>query len=403
MSLPVLLLALLATNANGKLVVSCDCDGFVLFVDGQPAHPFAPFATITGIAPGRHSVKVEVPNGIFSTETWFNGYVDVPEGTEMRAKVKKGTFEVYSKTAIGPQASAQAQQAPAQNQAGISMTVTGSGPPAGAPPGADPLAEILAAIEEAGEKNDDLDSKCQKKVANRLDGLAKKVKELRDDGSLAAFERALSKAEDVEEFIGDACPDKVAKAVNRKLSRAIEGLEALIEKAKAQAAPQAGAVTASASGGTSTVTTSSWQQSGSVSLNVNVGGMFSEPSPATAPTYVEPAYRDCGTGQDPGCVMTRDGHYPMDAEAFSGFMQSLRGNPNELSRQEIAEEVLASSHLTAKQLGMVLDAFQNELLKLEVAKAAASRVVDPKNAIGHSSKFRSSIHQSEYVKLMATR
>lgn len=407
MLLTALLPLLLASHANGNLVVSCDdCPGLMLFVDGQPAAPFAPFATVTDVAPGRHSVKVEVPNGLFSTEVWFNGYVDVPEGTEVRAKVKKGALEVYSRTALQVPTPPPGQPTPMPAESGVvSMTVTGTGPATPAPAG-DPVAQVLEQLEEAEDRNDELDAGCRKKVANRLDTLTKKVKGLRTEYSLQAIEKVLEKAEETEDFIRAKCPRNVAKAINRKLEPAIESLEAMRAYARAGGVPpQGGTITATAGTTSTTVTSTSGQQGGTVSLNVNLGGMFGggvEPMPTAAP-LPQAGYRDCGTGQDPGCVLARNGQLPMDADAFNGFVGSLKGNPNEILRQEMAEQVLQDSYVTAKQLGVVLDQFQNEILKLEVANTAAPRVVDPKNAIGLSSKFRSSIHQSEFVKVMTQR
>jgi hypothetical protein len=111
--------------------------------------------------------------------------------------------------------------------------------------------------------------------------------------------------------------------------------------------------------------------------------------------------RDCGTGSDPGCTMRRRGELPMDAETFSGFLQALKGTANEITREEQANDMLASNYLTALQLSKVLDLFQNEITRLDVAKVAAPKVVNPKHALGYASKFQNSIRGSEYTKLMA--
>ncbi|MFP2956788.1 DUF4476 domain-containing protein [Myxococcus sp. 1LA] len=114
----------------------------------------------------------------------------------------------------------------------------------------------------------------------------------------------------------------------------------------------------------------------------------------------EPAYRDCGTNQDPGCTLQRHGHYAMDAETFLGFMQSLKSTRNELTREDMVEKVMNRAYLTAKQFGLVLDLFQNEITRLDVAKTAAPRVVNPQHALGFSSKWRNSISAEEYVELI---
>ncbi len=119
-----------------------------------------------------------------------------------------------------------------------------------------------------------------------------------------------------------------------------------------------------------------------------------EPRPA-------PGFRDCGIPRDPGCTMMRDGQYPMDAEVFKGFMQSLKAQHNEISREEMAQKMLKRHYLTAAQYGQVLDLFANEITKLDVAKFAAPHVVNPQHALGFSSKWHNSISGEEYTEMIA--
>ena len=114
----------------------------------------------------------------------------------------------------------------------------------------------------------------------------------------------------------------------------------------------------------------------------------------------EPAFRDCGTRSDEGCTTRRDGQLPMDASTWRGFYQSLKSENNEIVREEKAEKMLKRVYLTAAQFGMVLDLFQNEITRLDVAKVAAPRVVDPQHALGFSSKWNNSISGSEYTDLI---
>lgn len=111
--------------------------------------------------------------------------------------------------------------------------------------------------------------------------------------------------------------------------------------------------------------------------------------------------RDCGTGNDPGCNQNRGGVLPMDRGTFQGLMASLQNTPSEISREQMVGNVLVNNGITAMQLGQVLDQFRSEVSKMNVARKAAPRTSDPGNAIGHSVKFRSSINQTEYVKLMS--
>jgi hypothetical protein len=115
----------------------------------------------------------------------------------------------------------------------------------------------------------------------------------------------------------------------------------------------------------------------------------------------EPAFRDCGTREDEGCTLRRDGQLPMDAKTFRGFLQALKGTGNELTREEMAEKMLKKNYLTAVQFGLVLDLFQNELTRLDVAKNAAPHVVNPQHALGFASKWNNSITGSEYTELIS--
>ena len=123
--------------------------------------------------------------------------------------------------------------------------------------------------------------------------------------------------------------------------------------------------------------------------------------PLPPPPPPQPAFRDCGTGRDPGCTMTRDGKYAMDAETWKGFYQSLKSQPNEISREEMTEKMLKRNYLTALQLGLLLDLFPNEITRLDVAKNAATHVVNPQHALGFSSKWQNSISAEEYTEMIA--
>lgn len=122
---------------------------------------------------------------------------------------------------------------------------------------------------------------------------------------------------------------------------------------------------------------------------------------AAPPPPPPPLARDCGLPGDAGCMMARHGQYPMDATVFNGFLASLRATNSELSRYDMCRSVLANNWITAKQLGVVFDLFNSELTKFDVAKLAAPRTVNPQHALGLSAKFRSSLMQADFTKLMA--
>lgn len=139
-------------------------------------------------------------------------------------------------------------------------------------------------------------------------------------------------------------------------------------------------------------------------MSSQLGGQPVVPPPVQPPHPAVPppgaTYRDCGTGNDPGCTMGRNGLVAMDAPTYSGFLVSLKTNPNELVRADIVRSVMRTSALTALQLSAVLDLFNNELIRLDVAKACAPKVVNPQHALGLAAKFRNTFNSQEYVKVM---
>ncbi len=126
------------------------------------------------------------------------------------------------------------------------------------------------------------------------------------------------------------------------------------------------------------------------------------PPPGNQPPPPPPSQvRTCGS-DDPGCPMTRNGQYSMDRRAFDGFVDAMRANSNELNRKDMALSVLAHNYITARQLGQLLPLFNNEIIKLEVARAAAPHVVNPLDSLGLSRLFSSSLSQRDYVQLMSS-
>ena len=117
-------------------------------------------------------------------------------------------------------------------------------------------------------------------------------------------------------------------------------------------------------------------------------------APAPAPVVV---YRDCGTGRDPGCALSCGDEPPMDRETFTGFVGSLRNEPNEILRHEQVSATVPNACLTAAQLGVVLDLFTNEITRFEVAKESLPRSVNPKHALGFSTKFKNGLYAKDYV------
>jgi hypothetical protein len=127
--------------------------------------------------------------------------------------------------------------------------------------------------------------------------------------------------------------------------------------------------------------------------------------PPVAPPTPTPVVeaRDCGTGpDDPGCSLAREGRYPVEGSTFTAFLDSARAQRSQIARRESAVAFLSRQLLTARQYGLVLDLFTNEIDRLATARQLAKCVVDPQRAIGFAEKFRSSINQRDYTKLISS-
>lgn len=124
------------------------------------------------------------------------------------------------------------------------------------------------------------------------------------------------------------------------------------------------------------------------------------PPPMPPPPPGPPAYRDCGTGADPGCSMTRNGIQPMDGTTYQGLLASMRTTINDFGRRDMAIDVVHTSGVTALQLAGLMDQFSSDFARLDVAKACAPRLVNPQHALGFASKFTNSLVGQDYVKVI---
>lgn len=126
-------------------------------------------------------------------------------------------------------------------------------------------------------------------------------------------------------------------------------------------------------------------------------------NPGPGPGYPPPmTQRDCGTGPDVGCTMTRDGRLPMDGATFQGFLSSLQNNQNEILRQQMSQTMFNGNYVTALQFGMVLDLFRNDITRMQVATNGARRLVNPQHALAYTAKFPNTIHQRDYTQLISS-
>src|SRR5438046_594251 len=96
-----LIASLLAVAPYGNVVVTCDCTGVIVYLDGRASGPVPqPQVVLQGVPAGRHTLKADAFPTQFQKVTWYDGVVDIAPGMEIRAKVKNGRFDIYSTTRL---------------------------------------------------------------------------------------------------------------------------------------------------------------------------------------------------------------------------------------------------------------------------------------------------------------
>ena len=215
----------------------------------------------------------------------------------------------------------------------------------------------LRALEEVQDVVADSDADCSKKLGRKLEALAADL----DDGR--SGRKLREQVREVRGFAEDRCPKKLAGKVKRALEAVTESLSDDDDDERGSRRRR--------------------------------GRDDDDEEEAPAPRR-RVAVRDCGTGNDPGCTEAA-----MDAVSFRGLVSSLSATPNEFSKLDLVRNAVSNQRLTAQQLGPVLDAFQNELIRLDAAKAAAPRLVDPQHALSLSGKWRNSLLAADFSKLLA--
>ncbi|MDP3156968.1 MAG: DUF4476 domain-containing protein [Archangium sp.] len=216
----------------------------------------------------------------------------------------------------------------------------------------------LRALEEAQELVEASDAECSKRLGKKLEALEGEI----EDGLSSRKLRV--QVREVRSFAEDRCPKRLAAKVKRALA-ALEGDDDDDEDDRRPRRRRSS----------------------------------DDDEEDEAPKRRAVPLRDCGTGPDPGCNLP--GTAAMDAVSFRGLVSSLSSTQNELTRLELVRNALSAQRITAMQLGPLLDAFQNELLRLDAAKAAAPRLVDPQHALVHSGKWRNSLLAADFSRLLA--
>lgn len=111
----------------------------------------------------------------------------------------------------------------------------------------------------------------------------------------------------------------------------------------------------------------------------------------------------CWNEGDAACRMSKNGQYPMNLRTFNDAVNSMRKERNEIFRKDLAKSIISGHYITVMQLGKFLDTFNNEIFKKDVARLAASKVIDRKNAFKLRNHFRNSILAKDAVRAVQGR
>src|SRR5439155_16852265 len=110
---------------------------------------------------------------------------------------------------------------------------------------------------------------------------------------------------------------------------------------------------------------------------------------------------DYSTGTHPTKPAKPAGPVAMNDVAFATFLGAVQGNAFDNAKADMVRNASRKNWFTAAQLGQLLDAFVMENSKLDAAKAAVPKLVDPANAYGLAQKFTFSTNQAAFTALLA--
>jgi Domain of unknown function (DUF4476) len=147
-----------------------------------------------------------------------------------------------------------------------------------------------------------------------------------------------------------------------------------------------------------------WRTAGGVAVN---NAWLSEVDNGTHNFEITIVVRDAATKQELGRNDSTFHFAPpvvgMEAEAYNAMISDIKAIGTEYQKLDALRQYMRNTNLTAKQLGPILDQFSMEYIRLDAARAAAPRVVDPARAMGHASKFAMKYIAEDYRKLFAGR
>lgn len=200
-----------ALAQNAAISISCgECSPFqsiqVVF-DGQDMGANQPMR-IVDVSPGQHEVKVIKWKSPFTTEVLYQGMVDFPRGTELRAKATKGKLDIYGKGDYAPPAPV--VTGPTQEQVDQARGY---------------VDEAKDSLDELQERVEDGDDECSARVLGRLGSLEDALGDALRATNRDTLNYAVSKAQEAQKLISQKCGKKSAKKWSKNMDRVVARLQ----------------------------------------------------------------------------------------------------------------------------------------------------------------------------------
>lgn len=208
----VLLTSTVGLAQPAAITVQCgDCgafQGLQLNLDGTQVGGVAQAPRIIDIEPGDHELKVIKWVSPFKTDVLFEGVLNFPKGTELRAKASKAKWEIYGRGSYTP--AAPVVTGPSQQQVDAARGW---------------LEEANESLEDLQERVEDGDDECVGKLSGRLGSLEDALRDAKQNTGRAWVDAALNKALDAQKVLSGKCEKKSVKKWGKGLDRVVAKLQ----------------------------------------------------------------------------------------------------------------------------------------------------------------------------------
>jgi hypothetical protein len=196
--------------AQSALSITCsDCSAFQgieVSVDGRPMNRGGVGTGLrVEVTPGDHEVQVWKWVNPFKREDVATQVLHFPKNVELRVRALPNKLEVYGKGDLEPVA-----RGPSREAAGEAAEL---------------IREARDYLREAVEYNDEEDSRCQSKVAAKLEVIGDNLKDLRGNLDTALLNKTSRKLGEAQSLVESECPGRVKKTLGKKLGKIVARLD----------------------------------------------------------------------------------------------------------------------------------------------------------------------------------